>query len=279
MWEYRAKKASGNSSERSTDALPHGSFLPFEKPDMVYYTNSPQETPVCAPKVPDSYFNIAKIKNLPNTIAINSKQVLAQETICRQNVQILGHVVWFKTALEELNGRINTLSEEIRTFDDVSDIREIAILISKYSQMQSSITSSLEIALDTVLKQNMTMACNLLLARRDNLLKDCNTKIGPKDIARLRTESFIHSEVFSSELVSNVEDNLIKRMSILKESETSSTRKPYRSENRSGDTRSSQQRNSESDRNNSFRNSQSNTPNYRFQSARAARGGRGGRRK
>ena len=55
----------------------------------------------------------------------------------------------------------------------------------KYSQLQASVTSSLEIALDMVLKQNMTLACNMLLARRDSLLKDCSSKLGPKDLASL----------------------------------------------------------------------------------------------
>ena len=74
----------------------------------------------------------------------------------------------------------------------------------------------MEIALDTVLKQNMTLACNMLLARRDSLLKDCSSKLGPKDLANLHTDHFDQQEVFNSDILSQVEDNMIKRLSIIK---------------------------------------------------------------
>ena len=64
---------------------------------------------------------------------------------------------------------------------DIWTLRESTDLIGKYAQLQASVTSPLEIALDTVLKQNVTLACNMLLARRDNLLKDCSSTLGPKD--------------------------------------------------------------------------------------------------
>ena len=102
-------------------------------------------------------------------------------------------------------------------------MRESADLIGKYSQLQASVTSSLEIALDTVLKQNMTLACNILLARRDSLLKDCSSKLGPKDLPNLRTGHFDQQEVLDSDILSQVEDK-IKRLSIIKESDTKSYR-------------------------------------------------------
>ena len=87
----------------------------------------------------------------------------------------------------------------------------------KYSQLQASVTSSLEIALDTVLKQNMTLACNMLLARRDSLL-NCSSNLGPKDLANLRTAHFDQQEIFNSDILSQVEDIMIKRLSIMKDS-------------------------------------------------------------
>ena len=150
----------------SSESLSQGQFLAFERPDMIYYTTSPQNTPLRAPKLPDSYFNIAKVKSLSASISVPSKQHIIQETVCRENVQILGHVVWFKMAIEELNNRIQELATEIRSSEDLDTVKESADLMIKYSQLQASVTSSLEIALDTVLKQNMTLACNMLLARR-----------------------------------------------------------------------------------------------------------------
>ena len=61
------------------------------------------------------------------------------------------------------------LANEIRSSGDPDTVKESADHIVKYSQLQASVTSSVEIALDTVLKQNMTIACNMLLARRDSL--------------------------------------------------------------------------------------------------------------
>ena len=126
-------------------------------------------------------------------------------------------------AIEELNNRIQELVTEMRSSRDLGTVKESADLMVKYSQLQASVTSS-EIALDTVLKQNMTLACNMLLARRDRLLKDCSSKLGPKDLANLRTDRFDQQEVFNSDILSQVEDNMIMRLSIIKESDT----KPYR---------------------------------------------------
>ena len=90
--------------------------------------------------------------------------------------------MWFKMATEELSNRIHELASEIRNSADLDSVRESADLIMKFLHLQASVTSSLEIALDTVLKQNITLACNMLLARRDNFLKDCSSKLGPKDL-------------------------------------------------------------------------------------------------
>ena len=169
------------------------SFLPLR--GLIYNTTSPQDTPLKAPKLLDSYFNIARVKTLSASISVPSKQHFIQETVCKKNVQILGHVVWFKMTIEELNNRMQELANEIRSSGDLDTVKESADLIVKYSQLQASVTSSLEIALDTVLKQNMTLACNMLLARRGSLLKDCSSKLGPKDLANLRKDHFDQQEV------------------------------------------------------------------------------------
>ena len=65
--------------------------------------------------------------------------------------------------LEEMNIRIKSLSDDIKNSNHLDSVKEFTEVIVKFSQLVSSVTSSLEIALDTVLKQNMTMACNMLL--------------------------------------------------------------------------------------------------------------------
>ena len=122
---------------------------------MIYYTTSSQENPLKAPKVPDSYFNIPRVKTLSDSISVPAKQHVIQETVCRENLghvlgQILGQFVWFKRAIEELNNRIQELGNEIRNSGDLDTVRGSADLIMKYAQLQASVTSSLEIVLDTV---------------------------------------------------------------------------------------------------------------------------------
>ena len=118
MWDYRFRKASGTTvkDKSSSESLSQGQFLAFERPDMIYYTTSPQNTPLRAPKLPDSYFNIARVKSLSASISVPSQQHIIQETVCRENVQILGHVVWFKMAIEQLNNRIQELATELKSW-------------------------------------------------------------------------------------------------------------------------------------------------------------------
>ena len=85
MWDYRFRKASGTTvkDKSNSESLSQGQFLAFERPDMIYYTTSPQNTPLKAPKLPDSYFNIARVKSLSNSLSVPSKQHIVQETVCR----------------------------------------------------------------------------------------------------------------------------------------------------------------------------------------------------
>ena len=101
MWDYRFRKASGTTlkDKSGSESLFQGQFLAFERPDMIHYTTSPQETPLKAPNLQDSYFNIARVKILSSSIAVPLKQHIIQETVCTENVQILGYVVWFKMTI------------------------------------------------------------------------------------------------------------------------------------------------------------------------------------
>ena len=64
-------------------------------------------------------------------------------------------------------------------------------------------------ALDDVLDTSMTLASNMLLNRRDNFLKLCHSDVTDKDIARLRNASLTKKEMFSSKVLSEVEQNFI----------------------------------------------------------------------
>ena len=178
-------------------------------------------------------------------------------------------------ATEELNNRMQELATGIRSSEDLDTVKESADLMIKYSQLQASVTSSFEIALDTVLKQNMTLACNMHLARRDSLLKDCSSKLGRKDLANLRTDHFDQQAVFNSDILSQVEDNMIKRLSIMKESDA----KSYRDSVKNFDFGRSSHPKSTQEGSRSFRDkrTQPNT-SYSHFSVRRERGGRQGRK-
>ena len=83
MWDYRFRKASGTTlkDKASSESLSQGHFLAFERPDMIYYTTSPQDTSLKAPKLPDSYFNISRVKTLSAFISVPTKQHIIQETV------------------------------------------------------------------------------------------------------------------------------------------------------------------------------------------------------
>ena len=94
-------------------------------------------------------------------------------------------------------------------------------------------------------------------------------------MANLRTDHFDQQEVFNSDILSQVEDNMIKRLSIMKDSEP----KSYRESVKSFDFgKSSHPKSQENTR--SFRDKQTQqNSTYGHFSARASRGGRGGKRK
>ena len=108
------------------------------------------------------------------------------------------------------------------------------------------------------------------------MLKDCSSKLGPKNLANLRTDHFDQEEVFKSDILSQVEDNMIKRLSIIKESDT----KSYRDTARNFDFGRASQSIASQEGNKSFcdKRTQPNTSYANF-SAHAMRGGRGGKRK
>ena len=212
MWDYRFRKASAKDSRGETDgdSLHAGQFLHYLKPNMKYYTTVPQKFSLLAPRVPENFYNIAKISTQPSTLTVPTKQYIQQESVIREDIQILHHLGWFKRAVVEINTRIQSLSKDIISSEDQEDIQESAELIAKYASLQARILQSIEKALDTLCEQNLTMACNLALNRRDNLLQSTKPNIALEDISGLRTSSFTGKDLFPSASVSNVENNFIK---------------------------------------------------------------------
>ena len=89
--------------------------------------------------------------------------------------------------------------------------------IWSWLQMLDRLIASLELSLDSLLCQNMTLACNLSLARRDTLLYDCH-KISSEDRLTLRNASFTDTELFPSSAVTQAENNVIRRANVPRDS-------------------------------------------------------------
>ena len=82
--------------------LSKGHFLSFSKPQMKFYQVSPQSFSLTAPRIQDAFKNIAASPfQAPTSVSTPLKQYLAWETVSRENMQILNHVFWFKSAMEK----------------------------------------------------------------------------------------------------------------------------------------------------------------------------------
>ena len=46
-------------------------------------------------------------------LSLSHQKHIIQDSVCRENVQILGHVRWFKMPIEELNIRIQKLANKL----------------------------------------------------------------------------------------------------------------------------------------------------------------------
>ena len=85
----------------------------------------------------------------------------------RECVQVLERVLHFKRAMAEISTRIAKFAHDL--IEDSTPSELLDHIISS-SAMQNRIIESMEMALERVLNQVMTLTCNLSLARRDALL-------------------------------------------------------------------------------------------------------------
>ena len=268
MWQYRHLQATGKDTKGKVEHAPlhAGHFLPFSKINMSHYLSIPQLSTLKAPQCPESFFTLGRSKT-PSTVSVPWKFHLIQERIARENVQILERVVFFKRALAELCERVRGFTEDAKEAAKPSDLLDMVLTSNN---MQERIITSMETALETVLSQTMSQACNFTLARRDALLKDCH-RLSSEDQLALRNAPFVDTQLFPSNLINHAENNILKRAAV-KQSSQPASKKPRRDQ----DDFKSSSYNSQSFRNNN--NNNSNSSSGRGRSATYSRGSfRGGR--
>ena len=222
LWKFKEFSALGSADVDDND--PHhppmskGQFLNFPKPQMKFYQVSPQSFSLIAPRLQDAFKNIATPPyQTPTAVSAPMKHYLAWETVSRENIQILNHVFWFKSAIEKATNEMFTEVEKLKDSVVQEDIQQSMNFIQNCLHLQSTTMGCLGKALDDVLDTSMTLASNLPLYRRDNFLKLCHRDVTDKDIAKLRNASLTKKELFNSKVLSEVEQNFIQWSQINRE--------------------------------------------------------------
>ena len=222
LWKYKEFSALGSNDVDDNDShhppLSKGHFLSFPKPQMKFYQVSPQSFSLTAPRIQDTFKNIAASPfQAPTSVSTPLKQYLAWETVSRENIQILNHVFWFKSAMEKATIEMFAELDKMKESVDQEDIQQSMNFMQNCLHLQSTTMGCLGKALDDVLETSMTLASNLLLNRRDNFLKLCHRDVTDKDIARLRNSSLTKKELFNSKVLAEVEQNFIQWSQINRE--------------------------------------------------------------
>ena len=134
---------------------------------------------------------------------------------------MLERIVHFSRSIQQLNGRFEGFCEDTKQGEPSPESIDMALSAVK---MQSRIIDSMDTALECILNQTMTLVCNIVLARRDTMLKDCK-KLSCEDQLKLRNSSFVDSDLFPTEAINVAENNLLKRASTQRSSQPDKKRK------------------------------------------------------
>ena len=155
LWKYKEFSALGSNDV--DDADPHhpplskGQFLNFPKPQMKFYQVSPQSFSLTAPRIQDAFKNIAAPPyQPPSSVSAPLKQYLAWETVTRENIQILNHVFWFKSAMEKATNEMFTELDKMKESTDQEDIQQSMNFLQNCLHLQSTTMGCLGKALDDV---------------------------------------------------------------------------------------------------------------------------------
>ena len=129
LWRFKEFSALGSNEVDDNDPhhplLSKGQFLTFPKPQMKFYQVSPQSFSLTAPRIQDAFKNIATSPyQAPTSVSTPLKQYLAWETVSRENIQILNHVFWFKSAMEKATIEMTSEIDRMKDSVDQEDIQQ-----------------------------------------------------------------------------------------------------------------------------------------------------------
>ena len=214
MWDFRDFIASGLDKKGKVqhNALKTGKFIKIARPNMSNYVVRPQYFASKAPLVQDGFKDLTNQPfQAPSTIATPTKEYELWERTARDSIKTLNHLYWFHEGSTRSFEEISIELDKLQTADSPQQVEQGLKYIKNCASVQGKLLSSLGKGLNEVLDSTMTHTSNLLLNRRDNFLKMCNSKVTDQDLKKLRNSSLTSTELFNPEKLSEVQDNFIKR--------------------------------------------------------------------
>ena len=125
---------------------------------MQHYTSVTQTTTLKAQTAPQGVSVLHNRPRQPSNVYVPMKQHQLQERISRECVQVLESVLPFKCAMSQISKSVTRFAQAVK---EQKDVEENLYYIFTSTAMPDRIIESLEVSLDTLLNQNMSLACNL----------------------------------------------------------------------------------------------------------------------
>ena len=219
-WDHFQRRADGrpvkkgvkDKSKGKRAPLTTGQFLPFVRHNMQWYEVYPEDTYYASPRLQENFKNISKSSfNSPTKYDIPAKQFHMWETIMRENLQAFHNISYFQQSSYNIANDIAFEMASVQKSKSQDDLDETCRNVKFLTNLLSSTNVSMVRTLDGVFDTSLTMNLNMLLSRRDNLLKNCHSDVTEADMTDLRVSDFTSSEVFPSEKLKQVETNFLQR--------------------------------------------------------------------
>ena len=120
---------------------------------------------------------------MPSSVQIPFRQHTLLETVNREHVQILSYMHFFLHCTKKATTNLELTMLGIKnTTRDHPVIKELDTMLSGL-QPQFSCLTSIKKALENVTNNSIAAACNLQLARRDNVLKSLTPNLNAPDFS------------------------------------------------------------------------------------------------
>ena len=158
------------------------------------------------------------------TVAVGAAKLKDFETLSRENIALINYGGFFSqvitNSLETISkGWDESLSYASRQVTDQKSLEYFASVQKKLKEATSAqfkALTRLSQVNDTMVKSNLHMAGLSTLLRREAVLSNLNPALDSNRKSALRNSSFLSSQLFESELISEGEEYLLKKGALSK---------------------------------------------------------------